>query len=259
MIRALLRIAACAASLAACGCGGPSPFVMNPKYTDAKFAGRTLHVFPLQDVEIENSDDFRDDLVPKEATGSLDKKSVLGRIFFRKLDGLADHAKLIHDSSVNLDDKRFIDTVLNLPGEHGSIEAEFRFPAAITLADSALEPDLGLQIQRIRFARTRTQGSGMMWVPSAAPGAAGGGMMVGGGGSYQVLELDGSYILWDYKAREPVAYGRFQASSPFQFFMDASDWEKTAESAAKFIVVHSPLKGAKVKRSEASAKRPNNL
>lgn len=248
-----LRVVPLAAlSLLAWGCGGPPPFVLNPKYEKADFKGRTLAVFPIQDLDVENMDDFRDDLIPKEPTGSTEPDAVIGRLFFRELDGLADHARVIHDSTLEIGAKDFRDTTLMLPGKSGGYEATFRFPDGKALADSGREADLGLQLQRVRTSRTSTHTPGH-WAPGpsiSVPGGgsvAGAGMMVGGGG-HQSLELYGSYILWDYKAGEPVAYGRFQAKSNFQFFMDESDWKAVASSAAQAIVKRSPLKGSKLVR-----------
>src|SRR3954468_15377821 len=65
----------------AVGCGGPSPLVFNPKYQDAKFEGRVLHVLPLADLHVDNPSDFQDDFERVGATKNSLPGPFIARLF----------------------------------------------------------------------------------------------------------------------------------------------------------------------------------
>jgi hypothetical protein len=258
-MRATRLAAAVAAAISAYGCGGVSPLVFNPKYHNADFSGRYLHVLPLAEVHVRNPDDFRDDFEREGATRETSPGPLLARLFQAGLSRYADHATLVFDSTSDTETLGLRDTLLQLPGESGPIDATFSFPPAGSLRDKGVEPDLCLQISNLHFQRSSQARHGH-WVPTMVktPGGSvpGGGMMVGGG-NQQSLDLDGSFLIWDYRANEAVAYGRFSTSSQFAFAMTREDWQEAVSDAVLFIVKNSPLKGPKyAKATTATSSNP---
>jgi hypothetical protein len=243
-----LAALACAFVLELAACTGPAPVVVNPKYRDADLHARVVHVLPVRDASVGNPDDFDDDLRAFDGQEpSVHAAAVVTRLFKRPLQKHAQHVTLAFDSAWDSADAALRDTILSVPSGKKMVADTFAYPPGRIFRDKNIEPDLALQIEHVEFRRNIEL---MPRYFSRSPfGMPGGPVWVGrrvmGHGTRKSLDLTGRYILWDCRTEEPVAYGRFSASSVYTIEMRHENWEDVVTQAVRALVAGSPLKAGK--------------
>lgn len=63
---------------------------------------------------------------------------------------------------------------------------------------------------------------------------------MGGGGQSKVITLSMSYVIWDYRKAEPVAYGKFSSVMSASYFFTQGEWTGMMEQAARRILGQIP-------------------
>src|SRR4051812_23286596 len=98
----------------AVGCAGNRAYVQSPAYGAASLEGRTLLVFPVRDVRINNPDDYEKVFRAKDGT-PLPAEKEFSRALAKWMVKLADHAKIVADSLPGSDSAKLIPVVKWLP------------------------------------------------------------------------------------------------------------------------------------------------
>jgi hypothetical protein len=238
-------VAAAGAAMLAVGCAGNRAYVQSPAYGAASLEGRTLLVFPVRDVRINNPDDY--EKVFRTKDGNLPPaEQEFNRAFAKWLEKLADHARVMADSLPGSDSAKLVTVVEGLPLNDSLVPTEFQRPENANGPGPGSTPDLGLQVSRAVFLRsssgTAVVTGGILGIPIT--------------GNY--LELTGRYLLWDYKSNAPVAFGRFNTQVTFQYILDRTDWDAAIGKAVESIVKQTPLQGKKLKSYEEEQENTRN-
>jgi hypothetical protein len=203
---------------------------------------------PLSDVSVRNTADFQDDFGSRVSVREIGPGPAFTHLFNKHLAAFADNASLVFDSAFASGEMALRDTGLFVPAMDSNRMASFSIPDPSAFRKKGLEPDMALQISHLVFERISRTDTGFnnpppMFVDGklVSPLPTSYGPQV----AKTLLGLSGSYILWDYRKNDAVAYGRFETASSFDYAMTYSDWESVIRQAVEIIVGNSPLKGKK--------------
>ncbi len=233
------------------GCAASDKSVRtNPVYHGSNLAGRNLLVFPLVDVVIEDLGGFETAFREQTRDSIYDPAVIIAGLFMDPLQSISE-ATPERLSGLRPDTLVYKDTILQLPElyiqpdgsilpEGALIPVKFRFPGGELLRKVGIEPDLGLQISHLDFTVEEKQEQDAATI--LLVGYVAGELLVP---KPKVLHLSGTFLIWDYPANAPVAYGWIETASTFKFMMEKSDWNNVLTDAVETIVINTPLKGKK--------------
>ncbi len=222
----VLPFAACiVAAILASGCASSQH--VSRDYTRSGMKGRHLRVMSIDSLRIVNLDDFRRSWPAADG----DSTRILSDMYAKIVASTVDFAAVLPDTSGAILPDEFDHADLDFKGKDGSKRAEFRFPSAAALRKRGGEPDLALQVFNLEFRRpadsSRTKNN-----PNPIT------LLKG-------LEASGKYVIWDYRAGTPLAYGSVRVSAFFGVEMSKGTWQTCLERAALLQFRGTPFEGAK--------------
>lgn len=201
----------------------------DPDYGPHSLDDRTLIILPIAMRDSGDPQDFRTAFGNESLESSQD--AALQGLFMQSMIELADHVfpdmepVRAGDSAAS---RRF---EAPRPGADSTHPFSFRFPKALRPLGDTVKPDLGLQLADIDIRRKDRNTAGIpVRLPSDLTGD---------------FALSGDFLIWDYTAAKPVAYGRFESVVPFDS-MTQSVWKESVRQATGHIVRSSPLYGPKL-------------
>jgi hypothetical protein len=225
------------AALQFSGCAPTSHYRVNEAYRGTTLAGRSLAVFPVRDVAVENRADFEADV---NGGRSMPVDSIpveVSRLAFAAFRKCALPLRPVFLTHLDSSAYGLKDTSLVFPGERGRPRTgRFEIPVPRSGAQAPDGPDLGLQVSGLRFRREKRAWKEPMRIVSGFPGGA---TIVEGVNRYLVLE--GVFVLWDFRAQAPIAYGRLKGEARFFFSMTRGTWAEAWETAIRSLIRHTPL------------------
>jgi hypothetical protein len=198
------------------GCQSSQNVVLNQRYKDADFSGRTVAHLPIPLDAIVTQDtaqvraDFANDKRPPEVVvqDSLYRKMIFqtsrsllsGRLVFT--DWPSDLFRSQRDSS------RFAAIKLAVPVSRGDSEYTFYVPRKEFLPDTGI--DVGIAINSVSID-TDVVAQGGSYSPGPGISTPGGWMPTAGtyspGGRATLRSASIQFIMWDYRLGQPVTYG----------------------------------------------------
>jgi hypothetical protein len=220
---------------------------MNPDYKGKKFPERTLSLFPINPEQVNLGirehfiDDFKVELgsnyekmladtagyfIHKTITGTASSKKVTVGEFITQRPNISKieyfNFEKVHTQSMGDPIHIFVDV-----------------PKKEALERNNIKPDFLLVLSNLNFG---TETSYHQGAPMAVQNPAGGTMMMGGGGSSsRSFDFMADYVIWDYQANEPVAWGRTIGSASANFYIARSDWLKNFRQMGQNIMYKSPF------------------
>ncbi len=252
-------------SLLIWGCSAPPQIFVNPKYNeDTTIQSRIINVLfiPSDSIIIKNVDDVEDDFSEdKRSAAAIIQDSLFRTIketYEKRLKGvMCKISAIFPDTMISQTDGERFDAVKKYIIGKDTLSLDFPIPKKQRLADSLIEPDIGLVISKILIGRNMREEKSFYFPPIqpsghtvSTPGGSfnvPGAPMPTGGFSSSSLDAHVQYIFWDFKNNCEIAYGKKLITTYFNFGMTKNTWKKEFDLIAKEIIEAGPINFRKYK------------
>jgi len=220
---------------------------MSPDYKGKKFPERTLTLFPInpENVNLGITEHFIDDF--KVGLGSNYEKMLADttHYFIHKTIANAASSKRVTvgdmiTQRLNISRLEYFPfEKVHKPSMGSPMYINVNVPKKEALERNNIKPDFLLVLSNLNFGTETTQHH---QAPMMVQNPAGGSMMVGGGSSSsRSFDFMADYVIWDYEANAPVAWGKTKGSASANLYIARSDWLSNFKQMGRNIIFKSPF------------------
>jgi hypothetical protein len=240
------------------GCASIPSVAVNPRYRAEKLDGRILHVLPIPHLDLQASAPFEREF-GKEGGDSSHPEPIFNRLFGAGFMRTTDHVLLQLDSTWAVSDSLFKDTLLPLPGKDAGILDTFARPTDSLIREKGAGDDLILALSNVKIG-FGSLGHWEFEVPDRKLTfikRKNGSVKFTGAKHRRSIKAEGRFLIWDCRAGEPLAYGRFSGTDAYESSLTRRVWERAVDFSIQSMIEDTPLRGAKYEK--AIHPPPNHL